>query len=114
MLLSTLSFAFMNAIVKYLTIYPTMQIVFFRALGSLVITTVYLKTLGIPQWGNQKKLLIVRGLVGVTSMILFFWGVHYISVGSAVTLRYVSPIFAGILAVFYLKNNISMEISQVV
>lgn len=106
MLLSTLSFAFMNATVKYLTTYPTMQIVFFRALGSLVITTVYLKTLGIPQWGNQKKLLIVRGLVGVTSMILFFWGVHYISVGSAVTLRYVSPIFAGILAVLYLKETI--------
>ena len=106
MLLSTLSFAFMNAMVKYLTDYPTLEIVFFRAIGSLVISFSYLKWMGIPQWGNQKKLMIFRSLVGVTSMILFFWGIHYITVGSAVTLRYVSPIFAGVLAVFYLKETI--------
>jgi drug/metabolite transporter (DMT)-like permease len=106
MLLSTLSFAFMNAIVKYSIGYPTMQIVFFRAFGTLVITFSYLKFTGISQWGNQKKLLIYRGIVGVAAMALFFWGVHYISVGSAVTLRYVSPIFAGVLAVLFLKETI--------
>ena len=66
MLLSTLSFAFMNAMVKYLISYPTMQIVFFRAIGSLAITFGYLKILKIPQWGNQKKLLILRSIVGVS------------------------------------------------
>ena len=35
-----------------------------------------------------------------------FWGVHYISVGSAVTLRYIAPLFAGLLAVIYLKEAI--------
>lgn len=106
MLLSTLSFAFMNAVVKYSIAYPTMQIVFFRAFGSLVVTFSYLKIAGIPQWGNQKNLLIYRGIVGVIAMTLFFLGVQYISVGSAVTLRYVSPIFAGVLAVLYLKEKI--------
>jgi len=106
MLISTLSFACMNALVKYLVSFPTLQIVFFRALGSLIITFIYLKKQRINQWGNQKQLLIYRGIVGVTSMILFFWGVHYISVGSAVTLRYIAPLFAGLLAVIYLKETI--------
>lgn len=106
MLLSTLSFAFMNALVKYLIDYSTFQLVFFRSLGSLGITFAVLKTQKIPVWGNQKRLLVYRGLVGVTSMILFFWGIHYISIGGAVTLRYVSPIFAGILAVFFLSEVI--------
>ena len=106
MLLSTLSFAFMNALVKYLIDYSTFQLVFFRSLGSLGITFAVLKTQKIPVWGNQKKLLVLRGLVGVTSMILFFWGIHYISIGSAATLRYVSPIFAVILAVFFLSEVI--------
>ena len=106
MLISTLSFACMNALVKYLVTFPTLQIVFFRALGSLMITFIYLKKQRINQWGNQKQLLIYRGIVGVTSMILFFWGVHYISVGSAVTLRYIAPLFAGLLAVIYLKEAI--------
>lgn len=106
MLISTLSFACMNALVKYLVSFTTLQIVFFRALGSLMITFIYLKKQRINQWGNQKQLLIYRGIVGVTSMILFFWGVHYISVGSAVTLRYIAPLFAGLLAVIYLKETI--------
>ena len=106
MLLSTLSFAFMNAIVKYLVNFSTFQLVFFRSIGSLLITYSFLKSQGIPQWGNQKKLLILRSLVGVTSMILFFWGLHYISMGSAVTLRYISPIFAALLAVVFLKEVI--------
>ncbi|MFQ3341544.1 MAG: drug/metabolite transporter (DMT)-like permease [Flavobacteriaceae bacterium] len=106
MLLSTLSFALMNATVKYLVNFSTFQLVFFRSLGSLVITYGFLKYQGIPQWGNQKVLLILRSLVGVTSMILFFWGLHYISIGSAVTLRYISPIFAALLAVIFLKEVI--------
>ena len=106
MLLSTLCFAFMNLVVKYLTSYPTMEIVFFRAFGSLIITFIYLKFIGIPQWGNQKTLLIFRAIAGVIAMSLFFWGAHYISIGSAVTLRYVSPIFAVFLAVVYLKETI--------
>ena len=106
MLLSTLSFAFMNAIVKYLVNFSTFQLVFFRSIGSLLITYSFLKYQGIPQWGNQKKLLILRALVGVTSMFLFFWGIHFVSIGSAVTLRYISPIFAAILAVVFLKEVI--------
>ena len=106
MLLSTLFFALMNALVKYLVIYSTFQLVFFRSLGSLVITFGFLKFQKIPQWGNQKKLLILRALVGVTSMFLFFWGIHFVSIGSAVTLRYISPIFAAILAVVFLKKVI--------
>ena len=106
MLLSTLSFAFMNAQVKYLIDYSTFQLVFFRSLGSLFITFGFLKSQKINMLGNQKNLLILRGLIGVTSMILFFWGIHYISIGSAVTLRYISPIFAAILAVFFLSEVI--------
>ena len=56
--------------------------------------------------GNQKKLLVLRGLVGVLSMGLFFASVAYLSIGTAVSLRYTSPIFAAILAVVFLKEKI--------
>jgi len=52
------------------------------------------------------SLLLFRGIVGVISMTLFFASVQYISVGSAVTLRYVAPIFAAVLAVIFLKEKI--------
>ena len=57
MILSTLSFALMNALVKYLISYHTFQLVFFRSLGSLIITFSILKSKNIPLLGNQKTLL---------------------------------------------------------
>ncbi len=106
MLLSTLSFSFMNALVKYLVDYSAFQLVFFRSLGSLLITYSILKNKKINPFGNQRRLLVWRGMTGAISMLLFFWGVHYISVGSAVTLRYISPIFAALLAVVWLGEKV--------
>lgn len=106
MILSTCSFAVMNAMIKYLIHYDTFQLVFFRSIGSLVFTFSYLLSKKIPLWGNQKKLLIYRGLFGVTSMSLYFASIHYISIGSAVTLRYLAPIFAAFMAVLFLKERI--------
>ena len=106
MLLSTLSFAMMNILIKYLIDYSTFQLVFFRSLESLIITFLILKTKKLYLWGNQKKLLIFKALSGVVAMYFFYLGAHYISIVSAVTIRYVSPIFAAILAAFFLSEII--------
>ncbi len=106
MLLSALCFTIMNISVKYLAGFSAYQKVFFRAIGSLIFTMGYLIYHKIPMLGNQKKLLVLRGLVGVTSMGLFFASTDYLSIGTAVSLRYTSPIFAAILAVVLLKEKI--------
>ena len=108
MVISTLLFTIMNTLVKYLIDFGTFQLVFFRSLGSLVFTFSFLIQQKIPMWGNQKRLLVFRGFAGVTSMILFFFSLHYMSVGAAVTLRYTSPIFVALLAVFLLKEKIKL------
>ncbi len=106
MLLSTLCFTIMNVFVKYLSGFSTAQKVFFRAFGSLIFTMAYLIYHKIPILGNQRKLMVIRGLVGLTSMGLFFASTQYLSIGTAVSLRYTSPIFAAILAVVFLKEKI--------
>ena len=106
MLLSTFFFALMNAVIKELNYYSSFQLVFFRSIGSLAFTTLYLKVKNISFWGKKMNFLIYRGLAGVISMTLFFTSVQYISVGSAVTLRYVAPFFAAVLAVIFLKEKI--------
>ncbi|MFI0428932.1 DMT family transporter [Mariniflexile sp. HMF6888] len=108
MILSTMAFACMNAVVKYLGNVNTFQIVFFRSLGSLFFTFGYLIKNKIPFIGNKNKLLILRSLTGATSMILFFMSVKYLSVGTAVSLRYTAPIFAAIFAIFILKERVKL------
>ena len=106
MILSTMAFACMNATVKFLIDVNTAQIVLFRSFGSLFFTFGFLLKNKVPILGNNHKLLILRGLVGVSSMTLFFMSVKYLSVGTAVSLRYVAPIFAAIFAIIFLKEKI--------
>ncbi|MEL0300828.1 MAG: DMT family transporter, partial [Flavobacteriaceae bacterium] len=96
----------MNALIKYLIHFPTFELVFFRSLGTLLLTLFLLRSKKISLVPNQTKLLILRGIMGVTSMSLFFLGIHFIPIGSAVTIRYIAPLFGAVLAVYYLKERI--------
>lgn len=106
MILSTISFTVMNLLVKYLEGFSAYQLVFFRSIGTLFFTMPFLLHHKISILGNQKKWLVLRGLAGVTSMGLFFMSVEYLKIGSAVSLRYLSPIFATLLAVLFLKEKV--------
>ena len=66
----------------------------------------FLRIKRIPILGNQRKLLLLRGFVGLTAMLLFFLSLKELPFGSAVSLRYLSPIFAAFLAMLFLKDKI--------
>lgn len=106
MIFSVIAFAVMNAVVKYLSAFNVYQIVFFRSIGTLVFTLPLILKSKIPLLGTNKKLLLARAIVGVISLTCFFQSLNYLPVGTSVSLRYTSPIFAAILAFFLLKEKI--------
>ena len=106
MIISAFSFTSMNILVKQLAQYNVYEIVFFRGFGSFVITMGILFHQKIPVLGNKKKLLVLRALIGTASMTLFFMSLKYLSAGTAVSLRYLAPIFSAIFAIFLLKEKI--------
>ena len=105
-MLSAFAFTCMNTLIKFVNELPTMQLVFFRSIGSVVIGAAIMIKLGIPWIGKNNKLLISRALVGMTSMAIFFKCLQLMPIASAVSLRYTSPIFAAILAFLFLKEKI--------
>lgn len=106
MLISTASFSLMNAVIKYLDHIPGFQLVFFRSVTSFAIATGYLLKHQIPILGNQRGLLSVRAIFGLISMSLFFLSFKYLPIGTAVSLRYIAPIFAALFAIFLLKEKL--------
>lgn len=106
MVLSALCFTVLNSIVRYVEHLPTLQLVFFRSIGSSILGIIILKRMKVPFWGTHKKLLILRGILGVTSIFLFYEAIKLMPIGTAVSLRYLAPVFASILAVIYLKEKI--------
>lgn len=108
MIFSVFAFSLMNIVVKYLSNFNVYQIVFFRSIGTIAITIPFVLKNKIPFLGKNKKLLIIRGIFGVISLTCFFESLHYLSVGTAVSLRYTAPIFAAIFALIFLKEKIKI------
>jgi len=106
MLICALAFTLLNTCIKYLSDFNVYQIVFFRSLGSLFFSVPFIIKHKIPPLGNNQKLLFLRGVVGLISMTLFIASVKFLPMGTAVSIRYIAPIFATVFAIFILKEKI--------
>ena len=114
MLLSSLSFAVVNLMIKILAdqhgLYPSIQdypefeLVFFRCIVSLSISATIVKMRGIPFFGHNRKWLLIRGLAGSTGLTLFFFTLTHLPMAIATVVQYTSPIFT-ILFAIYLNNQ---------
>ena len=97
----------MNALAKELSSFHFMQVVFFRALGTFVFIFPYMLYKKASILGNNPKILLLRGLVGVISLSTFFMAIQRIPLGSAVSIRYLGPIFGALFATYLLKEKVN-------
>ena len=104
-LAATVFFTLMNVGVKYLPHIPAYEIVFFRALITLIVCYFLVRREGISLWGNNRKVLFLRGLTGTVALLMYFYTLQKMPLASAVTIQYLSPIFTIILATFIMKEK---------
>lgn len=106
-LIATLSFAIMNVMAKALSELHFSQVVFSRAFGTFIFIFPYMLFRGISIKGKHPMLLSLRSILGLLSLSTFFMAIQMIPLGSAISIRYIGPIFGAILAFFYLKEKVS-------
>ena len=106
MIISSFAFSLMHLCVKAMPHIPVFELVFFRSLGSLLITLLYLNKKRIPIFGNNKKVLFARGLLGTIGLCLFFITLQNIPLAGAVTIQYLSPVFTALFAVVILRERV--------
>ncbi|PCJ67607.1 MAG: EamA family transporter [Bacteroidetes bacterium] len=107
MAIASFLFAMMNLIVKYLDSIPVSQIVFMRSLVMLVMVVALLTQKRIKPFGNNKKLLIFRGLFGTTGIAFFFYTIHSMPLASAVVIHYLTPIITVVISVLITRVRIA-------
>jgi drug/metabolite transporter (DMT)-like permease len=106
MLWAVFFFALMNVCAKGLQEYPTMEIVFFRCVISILLSFWWLKQVSVSWKGTHTLQLIGRGMAGTTALYLFFLTIQHMPLATAVTIQYLSPIFTALLAIVMLKESI--------
>ena len=105
MIISSFAFSLMHLCVKALPHIPVFELVFFRSIVSLIISYIALRKKSVPVLGNNRKVLLARGMFGVTALTLFFITLQNIPLAGAVTIQYLSPIFTALFAVWILKEK---------
>lgn len=108
MLVSALISALNGAIAKVLSEeISALEIVFFRNLLGVLFIVIMLKHTPTKLPGGKLHLLALRGFLGFSAMILFFYTITTIPLGVAITLNKTSPLFVTVLAFFLLKEHLS-------
>ncbi len=109
MITASIFFSLMNLLVKFVPHIPALELVFFRCLISLIITLYLLRKNKIPVFGRNKKVLILRGIFGITALTMFFTTLQHMPMASAVTIQYLSPIFTSLFGIAILSEKVKLS-----
>ena len=86
---------------------PIYELVFFRSLISLLITSLIIKTKDINPWGNNQKLLLLRGFLGTVALICIFYAIRNMPLSISTVIQYTYPIFISIFAGIFINEKIT-------
>ena len=106
MLIATFYFAVMNIFIKAVSHLPSIEIVFFRCGISMLLCIYALRKEGIDWKGSNRKLLLLRGIIGTVALYAYFITIAHMPLGTAVIIQYLSPVFTTILAIFALNERV--------
>lgn len=109
MIIATICFSLMAAMVKFLRHLPVMEIIFFRNIPIMLIIPLILKNKKISFWGNNKPLLLLRSLLSGFAVIAYFYTITVMILTEAVTIKQLSPFFIIFLASIFLGEKIDFR-----
>jgi len=109
MIIATICFSLMAAMVKFLRHLPVMEIILFRNIPIMLIIPLILKNKKISFWGNNKPLLLFRSLLSGFAVIAYFYTITVMILTDAVTIKQLSPIFIILLASIFLGEKINLK-----
>lgn len=111
MLLAALFLALIAFIIKLLEDIPLMEIVLFRNLITMIITPIIIMMMKqkVSIWGQNKPLLILRGLLGAFGMITMFYAYTAMPITDSTAIQRLNPFFIIILSIIFLNEKYNIK-----
>ena len=111
MIIATVLFSVMHASIKHMSsnMHP-FEIAFFRNLFGLLVIAPWFIKYGLEPLKTKKiKLHMARSFFNVIAMLSFFYSLSIAPLADVASLAFTAPLFASILAVFFLKEIIGVK-----
>jgi drug/metabolite transporter (DMT)-like permease len=84
----------------------SMEIVLSRGVITLALSWWALRRVGVSPWGTNRRLLAVRGTLGSTALLCYFYSLVHLPLGEATLIQNMNPVFATLLAAVILDEFI--------
>ncbi len=84
---------------------PSQEIVLVRAAITFVLSYLLVRRTGVNIWGKNRRLLVLRGLLGFTALSCFYYSLVHLPLAEASIIQYTNPIFTAILAALLLREH---------
>ena len=111
LILASFFFSLMTVCVKIIdNRIPIYELVFFRSLISLFITSLIINKKNINPWGKNKPLLILRGLLGTIALVCIFYAIKNMPLNISTVIQYTYPIFISIFAGVLINEKITKNL----
>ena len=89
---------------------PIYELVFFRSLFSLFITSLIINKRNLNPWGENKPLLVLRGIFGTIALVCIFYAIRNMPLNISTVIQYTYPIFISIFAGILINEKITKNI----
>jgi drug/metabolite transporter (DMT)-like permease len=84
---------------------PSQEIVFARSVVGLLLSYWLVRRAGLSPWGNNRRLLALRGLFGFLAMSCYFFALTRLPIAEATVIQFTSPLWTALLAVVVLSER---------
>ena len=115
MIFGSFCFGTMNALVKWTSDYTDVwMIIMVRSAVIALAVAAFAASRGISLKVNDHRTMLLRCIVGLIAMILYFTALGRIPIGQAVTLQYTGPLFVALLSGRILAERVSASVASLV
>ena len=88
---------------------PSQEVVLVRAVVTLVLSYWGVRRVRVSPWGNDRRLLVTRGMVGFVGLSGFYYAVVHLPLSDATVIQYTNPVFATIIAIWVLREPLRLR-----
>ena len=108
MVASAVGFSLMSVLVKIASEagLPTGELVFSRAVVTLIVSYVMVVRAGHYLWGNERGKLIVRGVLGFGGLTCYYGSIAHLPLADATTIQNTTPVVTSLLAWWLLREYV--------
>jgi len=101
MVLASILFSFMAAIIKSLRHFPLMEVIFFRSFPTVLVLSLIIKKSKMNFFGANKFLLLTRSFFGFLALLGFVFTFMNMKLTDAMAIRQLSPFFIIFFQLFF-------------